>query len=404
MLGYNLQCETQQDIMELICFNKQSQPADDLLSIYNMQESEDLFSWDRQHILTSQDDEKCTPASPLQVSPGLVQTSEASENQSSLQADHTFKHTATTRDSEHLIHDVLPKRAPKIPRRAGLAEREIFLHSKLKIREPRRRSVDLGDLRSHKNRQGYLFGSEAVDLLFEQPSLDSECSINLDFCIDKDQTNKIYNDAVDSGRITQAQLSELKQVELQVLERMFWLRLTGVKAISAKQSTNLLSNIQFLNNHLSKSVNSKKRTEEQLKKQFKTVLKAMHDKFKQEKEANSTSKKVLIEAKSKEMFLEFYFGTEKSAFSNLFKCVQLSRDFYAKMFSYPLFRSDFSACCESFMAQFWEERTVKTNNLISAISHEMISNTKSTAALRTPWSTAEAQAADIQMRRLLAQE
>ena len=399
MLGYNLYSNADNELLDLLRFEDPLGGSDDLLSIYNMKEMEDFEPMefvpsrstgiDILEMVGSQNPDHSTP-----------QLSIGSGNRSrTQQGDFTFKQTASTHESSGAL-EILPKRKPKVVQKSsGLVEREIFLHSKLKIRAPRRKSFDLGDLRSSQTDLCFdLFGvrSNQHD---EQPHQEAPSPWCFDFCMDKENLNKVYNQVADFGKITASQLPDLQPTELKILEKMLWLRLTAVKVIPASHPQNLFEDLENLNLLLAKSICSKKRTEEQLKKHFKTVLKIMHDEFKEKYQ--DSSKKVFSESKSKDAFIDFYFGAEKAKFSKLFKCVQMSREFYSKIFSNSLFQSQFAKCAEGFMEQFLAERNAKTTNLINSISHELLSNTESEASLRTPWTVAEATAADQQMKKLL---
>lgn len=399
MLGYNLYSNAENELLDLLRLEDPLGGSDDLLSIYNMKETYDFLPLelvpsrsevnDMLELIRMQNPDHSTP-----------QLSTGSGSRSSIQqADFTFKQTASTHESSVAL-EVLPKRTPKAAQySSGLVEREIFLHSKLKIRAPRRMSFDLGDLRSSKNDVCFdLFGIRSSPK-YQQTHHEASNPWCFDFCMDKENLNKIYNQVADFGKISAAQLQDLQPTELKILEKMLWLRLTAVKAIPVSHPQNLLENLEILNLLLGKSICSKKRTEEQLKKHFKTVLKIMHDEFKEK--FQDSSKKASSETKSKNAFLDFYFGTEKAKFSKLFKCVQMSREFYAQIFSNSLFQSQFAKCAEGFMEQFLAERNAKTSNLINSISHELLSNTESTASLRTPWTVVEATAADQQMKKLL---
>jgi hypothetical protein len=382
MLGYNLECGAVNQLHDLFCFDSNPKQFDDILSIFDMQDDIELAQ------------ESSTDCKRL-----LRFDSKESDMKSSDQAELTVKHTASTQETLHLIHDIMPKKLPRLQKRSGLAEREIFLHSKMRVRAPRRKSFDLGDLRSLRSDSNFdLFEMIPNSTSKNANETEQEDVCSMDFCVDKEQINAIYNQIVDAGKILPSNLLNFQAAELKVLEKMLWLRLIAAKVLPSTHTMNLLSNLESLNSYLGKSICSKKRTEEQLKKQFKTVLKIMLEQFKLTLALES--KKTSSESKFKDMFLAFYFGSKSEQFSKLFKCVQMSREFYSKIFSFPLFKTEFSRCSEFFIDQFLQERTVKTSNLISSIYHELISNTASKIALRTPWTLAEAKAAQEQMNKL----
>lgn len=399
MLGYNSHNDADKDLMELLLFQDTLGQSDDLLSIYHMREEDDLWP-------QSVPESLGIPTGTSEIF-GFHDHTKVDSDTSIHKGNHSrvnktdlsFKQTESTQGSLGLMQ-VLPKRKPKANVKiSGLVEREIFLHSKLKVRAPRRKSFDLGDLRSTQTDICLeLFGVAASPATIKV-DYETESPWCFDFCMDKESLNQLYNQIADSGHISPEQLQDLQPTEQKILEKLIWLRLTAAKAIPASHAQDLLEDLESLNRLLSKSVCSKKRTEEQLKKQFKTVLKIMHDQFKEQH--HDTSKKAPSESKSKEAFLVFYFGEEKAKFAKLFKCVQMSREFYQQIFSHSLFKSEFTRCGLSFMAQFLAERTAKTANLINAISHELLSNTAAGTSLRTPWTVAEAVAADQQMKKLL---
>lgn len=295
---------------------------------------------------------------------------------------HSNKLTNTTQDT-HVPVEAFPE-LERVVRPKALPKRQIFLVSKLVKRQPRR-SFDLHDLKSLKE----------LDFLFKAPSKPEK---KAECLIDKQKLADIYNQSVDQGAIPEATIEGLSLSEKSVLQEMLLLRFEGAKVIKDRsQRNNLLSDEQSLKELLSKSRAVKKRTEELLKKNFKTVLKMMlEDKI---ASCQKFSSKPLAE--KHQLFSKHYFGAQWQDYTKIFKCIQMSQDFYTAIFAFSTFKEDFKSALSNFIEYFKTDRLGKTFNLISSIIQEQMTKTKSKAALRTPWSVHEAQASLQQMLKLL---
>lgn len=213
-------------------------------------------------------------------------------------------------------------------------------------------------------------------------------------CVNKGLLSKVYNYIVDGGCCSQTHFDDLNEMEQRILEAMLRLRLILGKSIKPKDQKPLFADLTSLNKMLSKSVSLKKRSEELLKKNFKTVLKIMLDKFKQE------LPKKTYATESKTQFAVKYFGSQASHYDRIFKCIQISQNLYKEMFSFPHFKQDFIAASQQFKVQFVLDRTFKTENLISQIYSDLMAGKPSKLNLRTPWTTQEAELSASAMAQL----
>lgn len=255
-----------------------------------------------------------------------------------------------------------------------VAEREILLISKLKKREPRR-SFDLGELRHD---QDIIFGNN------DQPCVYSPARPSM--CVDKDKICIIYNQMVDSGFCSTDSVKKLGTTEYQILESMLRLRFTLTKVVKEGLGSNLLSDLSKLNNLLSQSTYLKKRSEELLKKNFKTVLKIMLDTERKSQPKGTSA------TQARKLFTDKFFGAKAREYDRVFKCIQMSQDYYTKIFEFTSFKQAFAKAHDQFMEQFLIDRHSKTDNLISQIKTDILSGKEVKPNLRTPWSVKEAEA------------
>jgi hypothetical protein len=255
-----------------------------------------------------------------------------------------------------------------------VVEKEIFLISKLKKREPRR-SFDLGTLRHN---QDVIFDSNDQPCIYipARPSL----------CVDKEKLATIYNQMVDEGFCPADTASKLCTTEHQILEALLKLRFTLTKTIQDDQFSHLLSHINKLNSLLSQSSYLKKRSEELLKKNFKTVLKIMLDKERKNQPKGTSA------TQARKLFTDKFFGCKARDYDKIFKCIQMSQEYYCKVFEFTAFKKAFSCAHQEFMVQFIADRIKKTDNLISQIKTDLLSGKDIKPNLRTPWSVKEAEA------------
>ena len=100
---------------------------------------------------------------------------------------------------------------------------------------------------------------------------------------------------------------------------MIIIRLESCKLSKILKAETLLDSLQDLNLLLSKSKNSKKRNEELLKKNFKTVINIMLDDF-EDAHKSKSSKKTDFKAE----FVSQYFGDQQSTYSKLFSTIQMN--------------------------------------------------------------------------------
>lgn len=295
-------------------------------------------------------------------------SSEATLSVAESAMDKSHKLTEATRDtnryfpSQDIVTDTKQKEV----------KREIFLISKLKKREPRR-SFDLGELTQG---QEIVFEKAEPKVFTPTPSM----------CVDKEKLANLYNKMVDEGRCLPEWIKKINNTETQILEIMLKLRLTLTKTIPESHSTVLLQNLDELNQLLGKSTFLKKRSEELLKKNFKTVLKALL-----ERERKLLPKGVSA-MESRTLFTDKYFGEQARAYDKIFKCIQMSQDYYAGIFKFSEFKTVFAETLSNFMEQFLKDRISKTENLISQIKSDLISGNAVKPNLRTPWSVKEAEA------------
>lgn len=298
-------------------------------------------------------------------------STDSSDSQSSAgdsEMDKSHKLTEATKDTaRHSPFYEMP-----VETKQPEVEREIFLISKLKKREPRR-SFDLGELTQG---QEIIFEKAEPQVYTPAPSM----------CIDKERISALYNKMVDEGRCIPEWVKKLNSTETQILEVMLKLRLTLTKTIKESHSTPLLSNLEELTLLLSRSTFLKKRSEELLKKNFKTVLKTLLEKERKLLPKGTSA------LESRILFTNKYFGAQARDYDKIFKCIQMSQDYYAGIFKFAEFKAAFSHSLSTFMEQFFTDRVSKTENLISQIKSDLISGSSVKSNLRTPWSIKEAEA------------
>lgn len=296
------------------------------------------------------------------------ESSETSSCTGGSEADLSHKLTEATRDTTS------PSPAYELPAPSRMPEitREIFLISKLKKREPRR-SFDLGELTS---------GQEIVFERNEPKVVQTSHSM----CVDKEKVSVLYNKMVDDGCCFPEMIRKLNNTETQILEIMLRLRLILTKTIKENNNSPLLANPDELNMLLSKSSYLKKRSEELLKKNFKTVLKTLLEKERKLLPKGTSA------LESRNLFTNKYFGGKAREYDKIFKCIQMSQDYYSNIFKFTEFKNAFAKALSTFMEQFLVDRVSKTENLISQIKSDLISGTSVKSNLRTPWSVKEAEA------------
>lgn len=371
--------------LDLLCFDQRSAEED-----REPWRGGDLEGWYERENFTMElegcEASKLGNASRVSIAeaPSGDSSSRASSNESQRESKHhSNKLTNTTQDT-HVPLEAFPDVQTRVRPREPI-RRQIFLVSKLVKRQPRK-SFDLHDLKCLKELDFLLEASPS------KPEKKAEC------LIDKQKLADIYNQSVDQGAILDGTITSLSMSEKSVLQEMFLLRFEGAKVVKDRsQRPNLLSDEQSLQELLQKSRTVKKRTEELLKKNFKTVLKMMlEDKAAQCQKFNS---KTLTE--KHELFAKHYFGAKWQEYTRVFKCIQMSQDFYAAIFSFQSFKQDFRTALANFIDYFKTDRIGKTVNLISSIVQEQMTKTKTNTSLRTPWSVHEAQASLQQMLKLL---
>ena len=285
------------------------------------------------------------------------------------QMDKSHKLTEATKDTSTYC----PSYEVPLHTKLHEVDREIFLISKFKKRAPRR-SFDLGEL------------TQSQVIIFEKSEIRVATSAPSQMFVDKEKVGALYNKLVDEGHCQPESIKSLNATETQILEVMLKLRLTLTKTIKESYSTSLLSNLEELNLLLSKSTFLKKRSEELLKKNFKTVLKMLLD-----NERKLLSKGVSA-LQSRNLFTNKYFGSKAREYDRIFKCIQMSQDYYSSIFKFEDFKNTFSAALSTFMDQFYIDRVSKTENLIAQIKSDLISRNHVKSNLRTPWSLKEAEA------------
>lgn len=138
-------------------------------------------------------------------------------------------------------------------------EREIFLISKLKKREPRR-SFDISDLRKPSLQSLFAENNNLKD-----PSQTSSEETIPGYRVEKSQIGEIYNRAVDNGRLMEKDTQGLSSSEKHILSALLKLRLTSVKSLKPEKNLDLSADLELINQLLKSSVLSKKRTEELLR-------------------------------------------------------------------------------------------------------------------------------------------
>lgn len=376
MLRYNEQNLNESDLNQNL-FIDMDRPAinsieEDLLAQY-------FWSQDRHSLQFGFDDGivdgslACDPLSFLSSRGTTTMSSNSSETDSAdeeSEMDKSHKLTEATRETSnyHPIYEI-PSQA-----KTELVEREIFLISKLKKRPPRR-SFDLGDLHSDQ------------EIVFEENEPTIAIKPKSNMCIDKEKLSTLYNKLVDDGFCSSQCLRDLNSTEVQILEIMLKLRLVLTKAIQEDHKSSLTMNLEELSLLLSKTTQLKKRSEELLKKNFKTTLKIMLDMQKKFLPKGTSA------TQARKLFTEKYFGTKAREYDKIFKCIQMSQEYYSKIFTFSAFKKDFSEAHDLFMSQFLSDRSSKTENLISQIKSELLSGKEIKMNLRTPWSVKEAEAA-----------
>lgn len=313
----------------------------------------------------------CDPLSFLTSRGTTTMSSNSSETDSADEAsdmEKSHKLTEATRDT----FNYQPTFEPPTHCKHQVIEREIFLASKLKKRAPRR-SFDLGELQSNQ------------ELVFQEdePAISAISSSNM--CVDKEKLTTLYNKMVDEGFCSPLSAKGLNSTEIQILDTMLRIRLVLTKAVEDQQSKPLTSNIDQLNQLLNKTNCLKKRSEELLKKNFKTTLKLMLDSEKKKLPKNTSA------TQARKLFTEKYFGSKAREYDRIFKCIQMSQDYYTKIFEFRTFKEDFSNALERFMNQFLDDRVSKTVNLITQIKSDLLSGKEIKMNLRTPWSIKEAE-------------
>lgn len=281
----------------------------------------------------------------------------------------SHKLTEATRDTTR------PSPAYEVPKPSKQPEvtREIFLAAKLKKREPRR-SFDLGEL------------SQGQEIVFENDEPKVMNSSPLSMCVDKEKITLLYNKMVDEGKSCPDWNKKLNPTEIQILEIMLKLRLTLTKTIKENYNSSLLSNLEELDMLLSKSSFLKKRSEELLKKNFKTVLKTLLEKERKLLPKGTSA------LESRTLFTNKYFGSKAREYDKIFKCIQMSQEYYTTIFKFSEFKQAFAQALSTFMEQFMIDRVSKTENLIAQIKSDLISGNSIKSNLRTPWSVKEAEA------------
>lgn len=303
---------------------------------------------------------------------------------------------------------------PKEPKSKPKIEREIFLFSKLKKREPRRRSFDLGDMRSGiafdfaepANKTSPQNEEEAIKpkhlAKMKQPSAGQEENLTLNY--DKKKISIVYNTLVDDCK--PVMLSKLNKTEQKLLEGLLRLRLVACKA--PVPSSDLLADLPALCATLSKHRSVKKRTEELMKKNFKTTINIMlesiasqHDKLHQLKTTQGLKEE-------QERFLKHFFGEDWTTFSRIFNWIQMNTQFYQSIFAFKSFRTSFISALNDFESHFIAERLIKTENLVCSIAPQLILSharseqaDKKSSSNRSPWSLEEARASQKAMLKMV---
>ena len=295
-------------------------------------------------------------------------SSESSSSACESEMDHSHKLTEATKDTSNYQ----PQYEFPAEIKYQEIEREIFLISKLTKRAPRR-SFDLGEL------------TQGQEIVFEdaEPKVFTPAS---SMCVDKEKLANLYNKMVDEGRCIYDWVRKLNSTEIQIMEIMLKLRLTLTKVIKETHSTPLLSNLDELNEYLSRSTFLKKRSEELLKKNFKTVLKTLLEKERKLLPKGTSA------LDSRILFTNKFFGTKARDYDKIFKCIQMSQEYYTGIFKFADFRQAFSTALSTFMEQFLVDRISKTENLITQIKSDFISGNSIKPNLRTPWSIKEGEA------------
>lgn len=100
---------------------------------------------------------------------------------------------------------------------------------------------------------------------------------------------------------------------------MIYIRLESCKKAKALIPEKTLDNLPLVNELLAQSTKSKKRNEELLKKNFKTVINIMLEDFEKEQKLQ-TSQKVDY----KKLFLDEFFGESAKDYNKLFSTIQMS--------------------------------------------------------------------------------
>ena len=301
----------------------------------------------------------------------------SSELSDSSMSEDTYKHTHSTQDTL-FTHDQTDVYASQTHTKHN---REIFLVSKMKKRPPKR-SFDMSDLRTFTQ-----------DINMSEPISQDSSLIN---SLDKEKIGQIYNQSVDTGCLDDSSYTSLSNLEKDILNEMFILRFESCKIFKRKDGIRLIDDVQTLRSLLSKSSESKKRTEELLKKNFKTVLKMMIE----VEETSGEKFKGANFSEKQEQFCRHYFKDRWHEHIKIFKCMQMNREFYSNIFKNDHFKQSFRSMLGSFIEYFKEDRVSKTINLIVSISQDLMMTSKCKSTLRTPWSVKEAEASLNQMMKV----
>ena len=370
---------------DLLCFDERSLEQD-----RDFWHGGDLEGWEEKErysmVLDGYEASKLGNASRASIpeAQSLHPSSTSSSDESLRESKHhSNKLTNTTQDT-HAPVEALPQLDASL-RPRDPPKRQIFLVSKLVKRQPRR-SFDLHDLKCLK------------DLDFLVQSIPSKTEKKAEYLVDKQKLADIYNQSVDQAVVPEGAIASLSLSEKSVLQEMLLLRFEGAKAVKdRRQLGHLLSDQQLLQQLLQTTRAVKKRTEELLKKNFKTVLKMMLEDMAEHCQKFASKS----QSEKHELFAKHYFDAHWQEHTKVFKCIQMSQDFYSAIFSFESFKRDFKAALANFIDYFKADRIGKTINLIGSIVQEQMTKTKTKSSLRTPWSVLEAQASLQQMLKLL---
>lgn len=178
---------------------------------------------------------------------------------------------------------------------------------------------------------------------------------------------------------------------------MIYIRLDSCKKAKGLVPEKILDNLPLINELLAQNTHCKKRNEELLKKNFKTIINVMLEQFEHSQKLQSSQK-----VDYKKLFLQEFFGESAREYNKLFSTIQMNQSFYLTIFKFAKFQQSFKAASKVFMETFLEERQVKTENFVTTIySRKTIDDNKE--KLRSPWSIEEARASMSAMANLLNQ-